>query len=163
DFADALTGGMSTLAGGALIVGFARAILVMLESGGIMDTILYFSAGLVENLPQSISVLGMYIFQCLLNFIIPSGSGQAAVSMPIMAPLADIMGFTRQTAVLAFQLGDGISNIWTPTSGYFMAGLALARIPWQKWAKWFLPCFLLEYLLGAIFVIIAANINYGPF
>ena len=105
----------------------------------------------------------MYIFQCLLNFLVPSGSGQAAISMPIMAPLGDILGITRQTAVLAYQLGDGISNIWTPTSGYFMAGLALARIPWQKWAKWFLPCILLEYLLGGIFVVIATYINYGPF
>jgi uncharacterized ion transporter superfamily protein YfcC len=105
----------------------------------------------------------MYIFQCLLNFLIPSGSGQAAVSMPIMAPLGDILGITRQTAVLAYQLGDGISNIWTPTSGYFMAGLALARIPWQKWAKWFLPCILIEYAVGAVFVVIATYINYGPF
>jgi uncharacterized ion transporter superfamily protein YfcC len=105
----------------------------------------------------------MYIFQCLLNFIIPSGSGQAAVSMPILAPLSDLVGVTRQTAVLAFQLGDGISNIFTPTSGYFMAGLALAKIPWTKWAKWILPCVVLQYLIGAIFVIVAQSIGYGPF
>ena len=163
EFADALTGGMATLAGGALIVGFARAILVILTNGGVMDTILYYSAGLVDDLPKGLAAVGMYIFQCLLNFLVPSGSGQAAISMPIMAPLGDILGITRQTAVLAYQLGDGISNIWTPTSGYFMAGLALARIPWQKWAKWFLPCILLEYLLGGIFVVIATYINYGPF
>ncbi len=163
EFADALTGGMATLASGALIVGFARAILVILSSGGVMDTILYFSAGLVDDLPKGLAAVGMYIFQCLLNFLIPSGSGQAAVSMPIMAPLGDILGITRQTAVLAYQLGDGISNIWTPTSGYFMAGLALARIPWQKWAKWFLPCILIEYAVGAVFVVIATYINYGPF
>ncbi len=163
DFAGNLTKGMATLASGAIIVGFARAILVLLTNGGVMDTILYYSAGLVEGLPTGIAAVGMYIFQCLLNFVIPSGSGQAAVSMPIMAPLGDILGITRQTAVLAYQLGDGISNIWTPTSGYFMAGLALAKIPWQKWAKWFLPCILIEYLVGAVFVVIATKIEYGPF
>lgn len=163
DFANSLTGGMATLASGAIIVGFARAILVLLTDGGIMDTILYYTSGVVADMPQGIAAIGMYIFQCLLNFLIPSGSGQAAVSMPIMAPLGDILGITRQTAVLAYQLGDGISNIFTPTSGYFMAGLALAKIPWQKWAKWILPCILLEYLVGAIFVVVATNIGYGPF
>ncbi len=162
-FADALTGGMATLASGAIIVGFARAILVILTDGGIMDTILYYTSGVVAGLPQGIAAVGMYLFQCLLNFLIPSGSGQAAVSMPIMAPLGDLLGITRQTAVLAYQLGDGISNIWTPTSGYFMAGLALAKIPWQKWARWLLPCILIEYLVGAVFVVIATYINYGPF
>ena len=128
-----------------------------------MDTILYYTSGVVAGLPTGIAAVGMYVSQCLLNFLIPSGSGQAAVSMPIMAPLGDILGITRQTAVLAYQLGDGISNIFTPTSGYFMAGLALAKIPWQKWAKWLLPCILLEYLIGAVFVVIATYIGYGPF
>ena len=105
----------------------------------------------------------MYLIQCVLNFIDPSGGGQAAVSMPIMAPLGDLVGVTRQTTVLCYQIGDALSNIFTPTSGYFMAGLALAKIPWEKWAKWFLPLLLLEYLLGAIFVVIAQSIQLGPF
>ena len=83
--------------------------------------------------------------------------------MPIMAPLGDLVGVNRQVACIAFQLGDGISNIFTPTSGYFMAGLALAKIPWAKWAKWILPLIGLEYLLGLVFVIIAQAINLGPF
>ena len=74
-----------------------------------------------------------------------------------------MVGITRQTAVLAFQLGDGISNIFTPTSGYFMAGLALANIPWTKWAKWILPAILAWYAMGAVFVVIAQMIHYGPF
>lgn len=163
DFAKHLTSGMATLASGAIIVGFARATLVILTNGGIMDTILYYAAGLVEGLPTGIAVIGMYLFQCLLSFIIPSGSGLAAVTMPIMAPLGDLLDITRQTTVLAYQIGDGVSNIWTPTSGYFMAGLALAKIPWQKWAKWFLPCMLIAYLVGGVFVVIAAYIHYGPF
>ena len=163
EFAASLTRGMLSMTYACMIVGFSKAILVLLTNGVIMDTILHAAAGLVDGLPKSLAAIGMYIFQCLLNFLIPSASGQAAVSIPILAPLGDIIGITRQTAVLAFQLGDGISNIWTPTSGYFMAALAMAKVPWQKWAKWFMPCFLLEYLVGAIFVIIAVKINYGPF
>ncbi len=162
-FAESLVEGMANMAGGALVVGFARAILVVLTEGTILDTILYVTSNAVSNLPSSLTAIGMYIFQCLLNFIIPSGSGQAAVSIPIMAPLADLVGVTRQTAVLAYQFGDGISNIFTPTSGYFMAGLALAKVPWNKWAKWIIPMILLEYLVGGIFVFIAHTIQFGPF
>jgi len=162
-FAINLAEGMAALTTGALVVGFARAILVVLTQGNILDTILFGAATAVASLPSIFSAMGMYVFQCLLNFIVPSGSGQAAVSMPIMAPLGDLVGVTRQVAVLAYQFGDGISNIFTPTSGYFMAGLALAKIPWDRWAKWFLPLILLQYLLGAILVTIAHFIKLGPF
>lgn len=162
-FAEELVTGMGNLAGGALVVGFARGILVVLTEGQILDTILYTTSGVVSQLPSYLSALGMYVLQIFLNFIIPSGSGQAAVSIPILAPLSDLVGVTRQTAVLAYQFGDGISNIFTPTSGYFMAGLALAKVPWDKWAKWFLPLLLLQYVVGGILVVIAQLINYGPF
>lgn len=162
-YANALGVGMANVASGALVVGFARAILVVMTDSNTLDTILYWAANLLSALPGAITALGMYVFQCLLNFLVPSGSGQAAVSIPIMAPLADLVGVTRQTACLAFQLGDGISNIFSPTSGYFMAGLALARIPWAKWAKWFLPLLFIQYAVGAVFVIFAQLTNYGPF
>ncbi len=155
--------GMGEIASGALVVGFARAVLVILTEGSILHTILYAAAAGLGMLPAIVSAVGMYVFQCLLNFIVPSGSGQAAVSIPIMAPLGDLVGVTRQTACIAFQLGDGISNIFSPTSGYFMAGLALAKIPWAKWAKWILPLIGLEYLIGAIFVIAAHVSGLGPF
>ena len=158
-YAETLGKGMADVAGGALVVGFARGILVVMTDGNILHTILHSCAGFLEKLPSMVSAVGMYIFQCLLNFIVPSGSGQAAVSMPIMAPLSDLVGVTRQTACIAFQLGDGISNIFTPTSGYFMAGLALAKIPWAKWAKWILPLIGLQYLLGAVFVVVAQIIG----
>lgn len=158
-YAETLGKGMADVAGGALVVGFARGILVVMTDGNILHTILHSCAGFLEKLPSMVSAVGMYIFQCLLNFIVPSGSGQAAVSMPIMAPLSDLVGVTRQTACIAFQLGDGISNIFTPTSGYFMAGLALAKIPWAKWAKWILPLIGLQYLLGAVFVVVAQVIG----
>lgn len=163
NYAGVFAKGMGEIASGALVVGFARGILVILTEGSILHTILYGAAAALGAMPAIISAVGMYVFQCLLNFIVPSGSGQAAVSIPIMAPLGDLVGVTRQTACLAFQLGDGISNIFTPTSGYFMAGLALARIPWAKWAKWILPLIGLEYLLGALFVVTAQLIGFGPF
>lgn len=162
-FAEELVTGMGNLAGGALVVGFARGILVVLTEGQILDTILHTTSGAVSQLPSSLSALGMYILQIFLNFIIPSGSGQAAVSIPILAPLSDLVGVTRQTAVLAYQFGDGISNIFTPTSGYFMAGLALAKVPWDKWAKWMIPLLIAQYVIGGIFVVIAQLIQYGPF
>ena len=156
NYATTLGRGMADIASGALVVGFARGILVVMYDGQILHTILHGAAQLLNGLPATISAIGMYIFQCLLNFIVPSGSGQAAVSIPI---LADLVGVTRQTACIAYQLGDGISNIFTPTSGYFMAGLALAKVPWSKWAKWILPLIGLQYLLGAIFVVAAQLIG----
>lgn len=155
--------GMAGIASGALVVGFARGLLVVLTDGQILHTILHAAASALEQLPSLFSALGMYVFQCLLNFLVPSGSGQAAVSIPIMAPLGDLVGVTRQTTCIAFQLGDAISNIFTPTSGFFMAGLALAKIPWTKWARWILPLIGTQYALGAVFVAIAHLIGLGPF
>jgi len=163
EFAVTFGEGMAGIASGALVVGFARGLLVVLTDGNILHTILHAAATVLESLPSMFSALGMYVFQCLLNFLVPSGSGQAAVSIPIMAPLGDLVGVTRQTACIAFQLGDGISNIFTPTSGFFMAGLALAKIPWTKWAKWILPLIGAQYLLGGVFVVIAHLIGLGPF
>jgi len=140
---------------GALVVGFAYGILVVLEDSNTIDTILYSISDLVTNLPSAFSAIGMLITQSLLNFIVPSGSGQAALSMPIMAPLSDLVGVSRQTAVVAFQMGDGISNILTPTSGAFMAALAIAKVPWVKWVKWIWPLIVIHYLLAALFVTVA--------
>ncbi len=163
EYAAVLSRGMAEIAGGALVVGFARGVLVVLTDGNILHTILHGASVLLGSLPSMISAVGMYVFQCLLNFLVPSGSGQAAVSIPIMAPLGDLVGVTRQTTCIAFQLGDGISNIFTPTSGYFMAALALAKIPWTKWARWILPLIGLQYGIGALFVLIAQVMQLGPF
>jgi uncharacterized ion transporter superfamily protein YfcC len=105
----------------------------------------------------------MYLLQAIIHLIVPSGSGQAALTMPIMAPLADLVGVTRQTAVLSFSMADGIGNIIFPTSGYFMAGLAIAGIPWVRWAKWILPLILTQYAIGLVAVVVAQLIGYGPF
>lgn len=155
DMAESFIKGCEVLVLGALVVGFAYTILVVLQDGNIMDTILHGLASIVSGLPTGLSAIGMYISQALLNFVVPSGSGQAALSMPIMTPLADLVGVSRQTAVLAYQFGDGISNIFTPTSGYFMAGIAAAGITWTKWIRWVWPLILIQYTLGAIFITIA--------
>ncbi|MFB9220388.1 YfcC family protein [Kurthia sibirica] len=148
---------------GALIIGFAQTILVITQAGGLIDTILYYVSNLVSVLPASINAVGMFILQLFLNFLVPSGSGQAALTMPIMAPLADLIGVTRQTAVLAFQFGDGISNMVIPTSGVLLAGLAIAGIPFTKWVRWVFPYFLIQTTIAILLLIIAQFTNYGPF
>ena len=140
---------------GALIVGFAYAILVILQDSQTIDTILFHISNVVAELPTSFTAIGMFFVQSILNFIVPSGSGQAAISMPIMVPLGDLVGVSRQTAVLAYQYGDGISNIFAPTSGVLLASLAVAKIPWITWIKWLLPLLLIQYTLGIIFVTVA--------
>ncbi|MBR2559143.1 MAG: YfcC family protein [Firmicutes bacterium] len=162
-FGKAIAEGMTDIATGALVVGIATGVLWILEQGNILDAILHGAATVLQKLPAQVSAIGMYVFQCLMNYLIPSGSGQAGVTMPILAPLADLTGVTRQTAVIAFQLGDGISNAITPTSGPLMAMLGLSKIPWTKWAKWYLPLMLCQYGIGLIFVIIAQAIHLGPF
>ena len=161
--AEEFVNGAKELVYGALIIGLATSIMVIMEEGHIMDTIIYSLATLVKALPPTLSAIGMFFVQSFINLIVPSGSGQAAVSMPIMAPMADVVGITRQTAVLAFQFGDGFSNVISPTSGYFMAALAIGGIKWEKWAKWMLPLFLVWTLIGSSLVLISVIMNYGPF
>lgn len=145
---------------GALIVGIARGVEVVLTDAYILDTIVNAIANLVSALPTSIQAVGMFLSQSLVNCLITSGTGQAVVTMPLMVPVADLVGVTRQTAVLAFQLGDGFSNSILPTSSSLMGFLALSRIPYAKWMKFILPLFLIWTLLGCIFMVIAVNIGY---
>ena len=155
EIADSFIDGCKGLVPGALVVGFAYGVLVILEESMTIDTILNFLASSINGLPSLVSAIAMLITQSGLNFLVPSGSGQAALSMPIMSSISDLTEVSRQTAVLAFQLGDGISNAITPTSGVLMASLAIAKIEWTKWAKFVLPIILIQYLLAAIFVTIA--------
>ncbi|MCP5309981.1 MAG: YfcC family protein [Zoogloeaceae bacterium] len=140
---------------GAMICGIARAVAVMLEQGQIMDTMVHTLGELVSEVPSMFSAIGMFIAQLGFNFVIPSGSGQALVTMPIMAPLSDLIGVTRQTSVLAYQLGDGLSNILYPTSGYFMATLALAGVGWDRWVRFFVPLFGIWIAIATGFLIFA--------
>ncbi|WP_308807750.1 YfcC family protein [Alkalicoccobacillus plakortidis] len=133
---EAFTNGMKDVAYGALIVGFARAILVVMEQGQVLDTIVYQVSELISKIPGSFAVIGMFLVQLIINFFIPSGSGQAATTMPIMTPLADLLDIQRQVAVLAYQYGDGVMSTINPTNGVLMACLALAGIPYTRWVKY---------------------------
>ena len=162
EIAETFNEGIKNIILGALVVGVARAISVVLTEGQILDTIVYGVGILIEDIPSTVVPVFMMVVQMFLNFVVPSGSGQAAVTMPIMVGLADITEVTRQTTVLAFQFGDGFTNILYPTSGYFMAALAIVGVPWTKWARFILPLIIALYAIGAIFLIIAQLINYGP-
>ncbi|WP_324825858.1 YfcC family protein [Sinanaerobacter sp. ZZT-01] len=161
--AETFVEGAKELVYGALVIGLATTVMVIMREGKIMDTLIFYLANMVKTLPPALSAIGMFFVQSIINVFVPSGSGQAAVSMPIMAPMADVVGITRQTSVLAFQFGDGFSNVISPTSGYFMAALAIGGIKWDKWAKWMWPLFLIWCILGISLVAISVLIHYGPF
>lgn len=163
EIAQEFTKGASNFVGAALIVGFARVIVVILDAGNVMDTIINGLSYLVKILPPSLAAAGMFIVQTIISFVVSSGSGQAALTMPIMAPLADVVGVTRQTAVLCFQFADAFSNNMTVTSTEIMAAIAMAKIPWTTWAKWFLPLFSLWSAIALVFIMISVAIGYGPF
>ncbi|MCT4621054.1 MAG: AbgT family transporter [Marinisporobacter sp.] len=148
---------------GALIIGVARSINVIMEEAQIIDTVINSLGSMVKQLPTVATPLGMLSVQTFFNFLIPSGSAKTLITMPIMAPLSDIVGITRQTSILALQIGDGLSNILWPTSGYFMATLAVAKVPWTKWAKFYFPLFLIWTSVGAVFLVVAHLIKWGPF
>ncbi|MCF7805412.1 MAG: TIGR00366 family protein [Candidatus Marinimicrobia bacterium] len=153
DVADAFEDGAKTLVGTAIIIGLARGILVVAQGGHIIDTMLHSLSVIVSDFHPIVASQMMFIVQTFLNFFVPSGSGQAALTMPIMAPLADLVGVTRQTAVLAFQFGDGFSNLIIPTSAVTMGVLMLADIPWEKWAKWILPLEFLFLIAGLLLLV----------
>jgi uncharacterized ion transporter superfamily protein YfcC len=158
--AKAFVKGMEEMVVAALVVGFARGIAVVLSDGQIIDSVVHGAAMVLQTVPKYIAVVGMLFYESTLNLLIPSGSGQAAVSMPLMAPLSDILGITRQTAVFAFTCGDGLSNMVIPTSGILMAMLGLARIPYGRWLRFMIPLFFQLLLLAIVFLMIAVFINY---
>lgn len=145
----------------AIVVGVARGILQVVTKGHILDTIIHSCVAVLENLSLYLSGFGMLVFQTFLNLLIPSGSGQAAVSMPIMTPIADLIGMNRQIAVLIFQFGDGFSNLLWPT-GFMMIVCAMVKIPLNKYYKWLLPFFGILFVLQVLFVFGAIAIGYGP-
>lgn len=142
--------GARDLAETAILIGMARGIIVLLEDGAVVDTILHALAGAVGAGGPLVAAESMFLVQTGINFFVPSGSGQAALTMPIMAPLSDLVGVTRQTAVLAFQLGDGFTNIIIPTNAVLIGSLSLAGVSWLEWARWMLPLQAAFLLLGAV-------------
>lgn len=145
----------------ALIVGVARGISVVMQESQIMDSILYGFSSTLSVLPRSMAAIGMLVFQSFLNFFIPSASGQALVSMPLMTPLSDLLGVSRQTAVLAYVFGDGFSNMIIPTNGVLLAMLGVGKISFNKWVKFALPIFFILMGLAAITMMFSIWIGYS--
>ena len=139
---------------GCILCGLAKSIVVIMDNAKIMDTIIYALSNVLANAPSFISAQLMLIAHTLINFLIPSGSGQAAATMPIMAPLADALGVSRQVACLAFQFGDGLSNLFWPTCG-IVTICGLGDIRYDKWMKWFWRLFLIILLAQAVLLEVA--------
>ena len=146
-----------------MMIGLCSATTIIMTNANIMDTIINVLAQTLVGLPPMLTACAMFVVQDLINLLVPSGSGQAAITMPIMAPLADLIGVTRQTAVLAFQFGDSFTNVITPTGGTIMAALAMAKVPYSKWFKYLIPLFFLWWLVAFALLIYATISGYGPF
>jgi len=153
DIAKLFLEGMGDILSAAIIVGLAAGIVIVLQDGGIIDTILYGLSKSMSNLGTIASTEIMYGIQTLINIVIPSGSAKAAITMPIMAPFSDLIGISRQTTVMAFQFGDGFTNMITPTSGVLIATLGVARIPWEKWVRFIWKFILILIVVGALLLI----------
>ncbi|MCZ6793955.1 MAG: TIGR00366 family protein [Planctomycetota bacterium] len=144
----------------ALLIGFARAIKVVLDEGRIVDTIVRRMATPLAELGESGAAVGMLVVQSLCNFFIPSGSGQAVVTMPIMAPLSDVLGIEKQVAVLAYQFGDGFTNILVPTNAVLIGILTMAKVPYERWLRFVLPLMVKLFVVAALAMVVAVWIGY---
>lgn len=158
--ADELLSGASSVFIACMAIGLARAISVVMTDGQILHTIVHALAGLLQGLPEALVSIGMLIAQTILNFFIPSGSSQALVTMPILMPVAEITGLSKQLTILAFQFGDGLSNLCYPTMGALIAFLMYGRISFNKWFKFIMPFLCFEWLASIALLVIGALIGY---
>lgn len=160
DMARRFIEGAGELVGTALLIGFARSIEIMLSDGQVLHTIINGLSQPLLALGAELSAVGMILIQSVLNFFIPSGSGQAYVTMPIMAPISDIVGVSRQVAVLAYQMGDGFMNMVVPTNPVLMGILGMCGIPYERWFRFIWPLMLQLIVAGSIAIVIAVMIGY---
>ena len=163
---EAFKDGAVQLAPAALIIGFAKGVVVLLGGNApsepsVLNTALYGMASVTEGLPAALAATGMLLLQAITNIFVVSGSGQAALTMPLMAPLSDLIGVERQTAVLAFQLGDGLMNIIVPSSAALMGCLSAARVGWGTWASFIWKPLLGTFALAILFILTAVFIGYA--
>jgi uncharacterized ion transporter superfamily protein YfcC len=149
--------GCAEMTAAALLVGVARSIEVVLSDAMIIDTVVHAIAGVLTNFGAEAAAIGMLVVQTITNFFIPSGSGQAFVTMPIMSPLAAVTGVPQQTAVLAYQFGDGFTNMVIPTSALVMGALALGKIPYGAWVRFVTPLLLKIFALAIVFLVISVR------
>lgn len=154
DYCQEMLAGIRSVVWGCILTGLAKGIIVIMNHAQIMDTIIYALGNLLEKAPSAISAQLMLVAHTLINFLIPSGSGQAAATMPIMAPLADVLGVSRQVACLTFQFGDGLSNLLWPTCGIVII-CGLGDVHYDRWLKWFGKLFLILFAAQMVLVEIA--------
>ena len=152
--------GASKVTAGALVIGLAASIKIMLEDGGIIDTIIHALNATAQGVPLAALAPVMSVIQGVINFFVPSGSGQALVTMPILIPLADLTGLSRQLMILAFQVGDGLTNLIVPTSGGTLAMLALGGVSYPLWIKVIMPFMIVVYLLCFAFLVLGFHLGY---
>ena len=155
--------GVAEISGGAMIIGVAAGVQSIITKSNILDTIIYSISTPLSSLPVWASAIGMLLVISLINILIPSGSGKAVAIMPILFPVGELLGLTSQSAVLAYQLGDGITNLVTPTLGLLFIGLAFGKVPYDKWLRFYCPLILKILLVAIIFISYAAITGYGPF
>lgn len=160
DTAVAFSRGVTDLAATALLIGMARGIALILEDGEVLYTIVHGLSVPLTMVGAELAVVGMLLMQSLLNFFIPSGSGQAYVTMPLMAPMSDLLGISRQTAVLAYQFGDGFTNMIIPTNGILMGILGIAGVPYDRWFRFLMPLMLKLFLASSAILIGAVWFGY---
>jgi uncharacterized ion transporter superfamily protein YfcC len=151
--------GAAGITSACLKIALAKGVIMILQEAKILDTIIYWISTPLLSFPQWVAAEAMLLLQTIINFFVPSGSGQAVVSMPIMVPLADVLGISRQTTVLAFQFGDGISNIFWLT-GAMPIICKFAKVPPRKWLKFFTPLFCLIYAVQMLCIAGALVIGY---
>jgi len=157
---EAMIEGMKDILFGAMIVGFAKGIIYILENGHIIDTIVHGMTTLLADVPSSMVIITMFVLQFFLNFFIPSGSGQALTTMPLMVPISDLLNINRQITVLAFQYGDAISNVLFPTSAILMGALAVGKITYTQWLKFAWKLIVVWVVICCIGMSIALMIGY---
>ncbi|MCG7338003.1 TIGR00366 family protein [Staphylococcus sp. ACRSN] len=157
---DAMIEGMKDILFGAMIVGFAKGIIVILENGKVIDSIVHGMTMLLHGVHPTIVILMMFVLQFLLNFFIPSGSGQALTTMPLMVPISDLLGINRQLTVLAFQYGDAISNVLFPTSAILMGALAVGKITYVQWLKFAWKLIVLWIIVCSLAMTLALLLGY---
>ncbi|MBV9492981.1 MAG: putative basic amino acid antiporter YfcC [Acidobacteria bacterium] len=162
DVAKHFVAGAKDMVSVALIIACGRALLIIAKESSVLDTMLYYSANIVAPLPPIVAAQVMFAVQAVINFFLHSGTAQAALTMPVMTPLADLAGVTRQTTVYAFQLCEFINPI-LPTSAVTMGVLGMARIPWEKWARWFFPLMIVLIVLSLLLLIPPVLMKWGPF
>lgn len=155
--------GVKDILSAAIIVGLAGGIIVILEDGGVIDTILYGLSKSMSDFGNIASIGVMYFIQTVINVVVPSGSAKAAITMPIMAPFSDLIGISRQATVMAFQFGDGFTNMITPTSGVLIGALGVARVPYEKWVKWVIPMLLTLIIIGFLLLIPTVTMQLNGF